>query len=1205
MATSSAKTARNTVAEYTGQYELEKARIYPGDTAAKAAREALIKELSDHEHTVWSSGNAKLPLPVGAEETWAPYPPPSESDLREPKSKDDEGLTIREQQAELRRHDQHNIKGSAVLCSWDNSNLSANFVASYLQFNTMQQLNLYCLVEGVNMMQPFYDMLKRDGLTQKRLMTAEIADALSQLPHKTFDEQMEKVRQDPGLEPRFLNQSMPDGLKEGSGNPVSVRATVIAYVYRLLTRMTKGADFAPRDGQYKSKWDAYRSQHGSANDKQGVKLMRINFDDKGYRFVRKYEEDGTTPLDNAQFYFGYDIEDWNRAWVLFNWIRQKRNQPWSMMKVTREVKHMKLYWVDPDKPETGRSKRFLREDEAMAKPAAYNNDMRGLRLRAQDAELEAGSEHEQLARKLSTKSSHLQDENANDNIRVIARFFEQNAAFLRTSVSKINKPKPVQEVSKLWEAVHAHLAPKFPLPRGVDIDDFQPNKHIPEVGTHLIRPDGPRILPLGHLGRLSIRTIEVFHSNHCDDADKLASITDILMSHQSHPLSQDGRERDCKLRKNLGINSASDMYSYAFRIDDCQAKQPMPMAVHRVNSGISTDFSMYRLFFDREVIKQDPLHAMTESQCTALGLVARGYSLEQAVGEAERIEEGKEKAAHGSRLELQEVHRLASMDPGALNWHYNCLAPYRFAPPVQDDVHMIAWALSYSPVMFWGIDKIMTQLNNPDKFGSRTLVLVDSHYAQFSLHGILVRMGLSVMSYTSDLSEEARSNLVADFNKPNKRCDVMILSTELNNAGINMQKACSHGVCMSFMWNPSALMQALCRIYRVGQIKNVYWSLMKQASSYNELQETVVHDKQAELFSAQVRVPGQIQGMLRSILCYELARETWGTIESKFVFSRFSYLMKSVADYSLPWLKRYAKYYSILAGLYFSIAPDMDASPAEHAQQLHVVLESSDYKVIDENINPNTVTWAKVAEDIDKITEEAHNLTGSHTVIQLYDHYSKKIASLRPWEKDDKLRKIDLCFTPPKTFAQEFREGPSMDDFLNSTRAFGDCDDSEVDDDSMEPGNVYRFISDKGDMLYELLGVNKNAGKQLLKMALRMKILKYHSDKYNLERLKIGEERAEYILRYYDTARLILLDTERKAKYDRGQRISEILYNSQKSDDGQFLVAVDSRGSKRKRISLAAGLDDEEDGDEHDGGSARMGLSERQVKSGLTSRQKK
>lgn len=92
--------------------------------------------------------------------------------------------------------------------------------------------------------------------------------------------------------------------------------------------------------------------------------------------------------------------------------------------------------------------------------------------------MDLGSEHDELARKLSTKSSNLRDESANDNSRVIARFFERNAALLRTSVSNSSKPKPVQEVLKLWEAVHVHLAPKFPLPRGADIDDFQPNKHI-------------------------------------------------------------------------------------------------------------------------------------------------------------------------------------------------------------------------------------------------------------------------------------------------------------------------------------------------------------------------------------------------------------------------------------------------------------------------------------------------------------------------------------------------------------------------------------------------------------------------------------------------------------------------------------------------------------------------------------------------------
>lgn len=131
--------------------------------------------------------------------------------------------------------------------------------------------------------------------------------------------------------------------------------------------------------------------------------------------------------------------------------------------------------------------------------------------------------------------------------------------------------------------------------------------------------------------------------------------------------------------------------------------------------------------------------------------------------------------------------------------------------------------------------------------------------------------------------------------------------------------------------------------------------------------------------------------------------------------------------------------------------------------------------------------------------------------------------------------------------AQEFKGGPSLDDFLNSTDALDDYDDAEGGDDGMEPPSAYTCPSDQGDMLHELLGLTKTAGKLILKMALRMKILKYHPDECDLGRLRLGKERAEYILRYYDTARLVLLDAEKKAKYDRGQRVSEILYNPQVS----------------------------------------------------------
>lgn len=191
------------------------------------------------------------------------------------------------------------------------------------------------------------------------------------------------------------------------------------------------------------------------------------------------------------------------------------------------------------------------------------------------------------------------------------------------------------------------------------------------------------------------------------------------------------------------------------------------------------------------------------------------------------------------------------------------------------------------------------------KFSLISFELVESKTNPVSsfVAGILRFMGLEVASYTSDLSDDERAAMIAQFNDPKTRLDVLLLNINFNVTGLNLQMACNHGVAICFSYSPSNLRQALKRIHRIGQKKIVYWFLIKQVGGYSEVQERMIHVKLASFLSAQANIPWEIRGELRDIICFELAREEWGTLESKYVWARHAAELRTMVSWSQPWLK--------------------------------------------------------------------------------------------------------------------------------------------------------------------------------------------------------------------------------------------------------------------------------------------------------------
>lgn len=175
--------------------------------------------------------------------------------------------------------------------------------------------------------------------------------------------------------------------------------------------------------------------------------------------------------------------------------------------------------------------------------------------------------------------------------------------------------------------------------------------------------------------------------------------------------------------------------------------------------------------------------------------------------------------------------------------------------------------------------------------------------------GVLRFMGVEVASYTSDLSDTDRAEMISNFNNPNVRLDVLLLNIMFNVTGLNLQYCCNFGVMGCFSYNPSDQRQALGRNWRIGQKLAVYWTLIRQTGGFSQVQERTVHAKQAQFYSTQANIPWEIRGTLRQIITYELAREQWGTLESKYVWAREADQLAFMHKWNDPWLFRYVFYF--------------------------------------------------------------------------------------------------------------------------------------------------------------------------------------------------------------------------------------------------------------------------------------------------------
>lgn len=167
---------------------------------------------------------------------------------------------------------------------------------------------------------------------------------------------------------------------------------------------------------------------------------------------------------------------------------------------------------------------------------------------------------------------------------------------------------------------------------------------------------------------------------------------------------------------------------------------------------------------------------------------------------------------------------------------------------------------------------------------------------------------------------------MAKFNETNSRVDVLLMSMSSNDNGIELQLACHYGICSILHSDPALIRQAFDHLCHVDQEHQVEWYIIKQTGSYSEFQELEMHAKGAKSIDALSVIPHWLGDDIRRMIAFELMREKWGTMESKYVYEKYYSLgyLDTLSEWSATWTRRFVKYYSMVASLALqSIQDDM------------------------------------------------------------------------------------------------------------------------------------------------------------------------------------------------------------------------------------------------------------------------------------------
>lgn len=258
------------------------------------------------------------------------------------------------------------------------------------------------------------------------------------------------------------------------------------------------------------------------------------------------------------------------------------------------------------------------------------------------------------------------------------------------------------------------------------------------MSTPLEGLDGRIVYPTTGLLPCKVQTIYVRHNK--DLAAILAAVTDLMNAQvkkaneerarrsggTSAPNPDDSNPDDSNPDPDILSDSKRLQHNVRHVLNMAQtgeSTEASALGYNRVLAQVATCHHIFRMYFDPEVNKRDPLHRLTPKEMADVMKVVKHHKDKGIETLPESL--ARDRIGH-ARLGKNDVARMASFDNyNGLSYFYSVLnEPGLIAS--KDVAHMVTWVVSKSPPLFELLRTLQHGFRKPEVFGDRVMIVVQS-----------------------------------------------------------------------------------------------------------------------------------------------------------------------------------------------------------------------------------------------------------------------------------------------------------------------------------------------------------------------------------------------------------------------------------------------------------------------------------------------
>ncbi|KAK6605883.1 hypothetical protein H4I95_05689 [Botrytis cinerea] len=138
-----------------------------------------------------------------------------------------------------------------------------------------------------------------------------------------------------------------------------------------------------------------------------------------------------------------------------------------------------------------------------------------------------------------------------------------------------------------------------------------------------------------------------------------------------------------------------------------------------------------------------------------------------------------------------------------------------YIPPFSNRLQMAQVTLAKSEKL----RALIVQVDEWKSKGERCMVFVNWPISQWACEQVLTLLEYKVMSLLSSHTSEDRRRIIAQFNDPNHKVDVLLIGIKLGSYGLNFHGCCCKMIIMEYPSSIDILLHVFGRLHRLGQKK--------------------------------------------------------------------------------------------------------------------------------------------------------------------------------------------------------------------------------------------------------------------------------------------------------------------------------------------------------------------------------------------------